>query len=476
MNIFISHSSVNAGLAQKLCRDIEVAGHKCFIAPRDIRLGHEYASEIVIGIDNSDVMVLLLSKEANESPHILREVERAVSKSIPIILYKLEEVELSKSMEYFLMTHQWISASEAGFVEIVKSINELAGAKSKDNAKEYDKGVTTIQGEKKEKKIIPIAIGVAALVISVAIVVGSFILKSDNDEKVKDGTNSTTQQSYEANTNSSSEGDKILTEIKVGDEVVFGKYNNEDIVWYVLKVSEEGEEAILLSKNILTMKGFNPSKEKNCGEYDGESQYFSDSPANTDMEIQAHAFGENSWETSTIRKWLNSMDEHVGYDDVIPEARRFTDYSNGYDEEPGFLYNFTEKEREAIVEKTITTTGNIFSDKEEIVTQDKVFLLSLEEVDWLKEAGISLYAEPTVEAIAQDKSSTYKGTIQEGYGTDTLLWRLRTPVEGSPSKCYLVSIDCADEPISDDFYVSVDGYGIRPAITVDLKSGIIRKE
>ena len=455
MNIFISHSSVNAGLAQKLCKDIEDAGHKCFIAPRDIRLGHEYASEIVIGIDSSDVMVLLLSKEANESPHILREVERAVSKSIPIILYKLEEVELSKSMEYFLMTHQWINATEAGFAEIVKSINELDGNKSIDeNVKNNNIEQKSINrtnnsvnistdNKIKKKYLLPIVVGLSALVISLAIIAGSLIVKSGGNNKSNKNIVQSDKQSGEENhqsdeaddSNTYSDSENVATEVKVGDEVVFGRYNNADIVWYILKISDDGKEAVLISKDILTMKGFSPSKEKICGEYNGESQYFSDSPARTDMKIQAHAFGDNSWENSTIRAWLNSSDKKVAYQDIIPESIRFTDNSNGYDEEPGFLYNFTEEEINAIVEKNITTDGNIFSDKDTIETQDKVFLLSVDELEWFEGTGIKLYAKPTAEAVEQDKSTTYKGTMQEGYETDTLLWRLRTPVEDSPSKC-----------------------------------------
>ena len=476
MNIFISHSSVNAGLAQKLCKDIEDEGHKCFIAPRDIRLGHEYASEIVIGIDSSDVMVLLLSKEANESPHILREVERAVSKSIPIILYKLEEVELSKSMEYFLMTHQWINASEAGFAEIVKSINELAGIKTADNKVENVKADTTTKNKK--KNILPIVVGGSALVISVAIIVGSFIVKSGNagsEKEDKEGTSISSQQSDELDTNISSNNENVVTKVKVGDEVVFGRYNNADIVWYVLKTSDDGKEAVLISKDILTMKGFNASKEKTCGKYNGESQSFSDSPAKTDMKIQAHAYGENSWEISTIRTWLNSSEKNVIYTDIIPESRRFTDGVNGYDKEPGFLYGFTEEERNIIIEQTIKTEGNMFSDKEIIETQDKVFLLSLDELEWFEGTGISIYAKPTTEAIAQDKSVTYTGTMREGYETDTLLWRLRTPVEDSPSKCYMVSIDSASAITDGSFYVSADGFGIRPAVTVDLTTDILKK-
>ena len=68
----------------------------------------------------------MLSKESNTSPHVLREVERAVSKNIPIIVYKIENVQLSKSLEYFLMTHQWMDASdEKDFERIWESVDSL---------------------------------------------------------------------------------------------------------------------------------------------------------------------------------------------------------------------------------------------------------------------------------------------------------------------------------------------------------------
>lgn len=108
MRIFISYSSKDSDEALAACKALEEGGNACFIAPRDIQPGKEYAEEIVNGIDAAEAMILLLSENSNRSPHVLREVERAVSKGIPILICKLEEVELSKSMEYFLMTHQWI--------------------------------------------------------------------------------------------------------------------------------------------------------------------------------------------------------------------------------------------------------------------------------------------------------------------------------------------------------------------------------
>ena len=103
MKVFISHSSRDAEKAKEICSIIEQNGHSCFFAPRDIRSGHEYAEELINGIDACGTMLLLLSENSNASPHVLREVERAASRKIPIMVYKLEEVQISRSMEYFLI-------------------------------------------------------------------------------------------------------------------------------------------------------------------------------------------------------------------------------------------------------------------------------------------------------------------------------------------------------------------------------------
>ena len=103
-DIFISYASEEIELAKSVCRLLENNGVSCFIAVRDICVGHEYAEDIVNAIDNAKAMVLLLSKNSNESP--------AVSHNVPVIVYMIEQVELNKSMEYFLMTHQWITDYE----------------------------------------------------------------------------------------------------------------------------------------------------------------------------------------------------------------------------------------------------------------------------------------------------------------------------------------------------------------------------
>lgn len=108
--VFVSHASDDRGRAEALAQQLEATGHRCWIAPRDVRPGHEYGEEIVRGIENSKCVVLLLSGPANDSTFVRREIERAVSKGKPIFPLRLTDVSPSAALELFISSVQWIDA------------------------------------------------------------------------------------------------------------------------------------------------------------------------------------------------------------------------------------------------------------------------------------------------------------------------------------------------------------------------------
>lgn len=122
--VFISYSSKDANVANMAVALLEERGHRCWIAPRDIRPGQEWAEAIIDGIRGSDVFVLIFSQNANASPQILREVERAVNAGIAIIPFRIEDVGPEGSLEYFMSVPHWLDAL-SGPVE--DHIDKLAG-------------------------------------------------------------------------------------------------------------------------------------------------------------------------------------------------------------------------------------------------------------------------------------------------------------------------------------------------------------
>jgi TIR domain len=107
---FISYSTQDKAAADATCAALEASGVRCWIAPRDITPGAEWGEAIIDAINQCRALILIFSAHANESPQIRREVERAVSKGIPIIPMRIQDIVPARSLEYFIGTVHWLDA------------------------------------------------------------------------------------------------------------------------------------------------------------------------------------------------------------------------------------------------------------------------------------------------------------------------------------------------------------------------------
>ena len=124
-DVFVSYASQDAAVAQKACSALESAGFRCWIAPRDVVPGTLYADGIVGAIDESRILVLILSKDAVASAHVGKELERATSKRHTIIALRLDTAPLTRAFEYFLNESQW---SDVGAGNADAAIEKLVAA------------------------------------------------------------------------------------------------------------------------------------------------------------------------------------------------------------------------------------------------------------------------------------------------------------------------------------------------------------
>jgi TolB-like protein/Flp pilus assembly protein TadD len=120
--VFLSHASQDSAIALSVCEALERAGMTCWIAPRDVTPGAFYADEIVHAIDTARAIVLILSENAAASPHVLREVERAVSKRHPVISLRIDQAPLPVGLEYFLNTSHWLDASKCEIASVIQKL------------------------------------------------------------------------------------------------------------------------------------------------------------------------------------------------------------------------------------------------------------------------------------------------------------------------------------------------------------------
>ena len=109
-DVFISYSSKDKAAADAACNVLERNGVRVWIAPRDILPGVGWAESLIAAINNARVMVLVYSSNANSSPQIEREVERAINKGLPVVPFRVEDVAPSATLEYFISETHWLDA------------------------------------------------------------------------------------------------------------------------------------------------------------------------------------------------------------------------------------------------------------------------------------------------------------------------------------------------------------------------------
>lgn len=76
-DVFVSYASQDAAVANSIVENLESQGLKCWIAPRDVKPGAQYADAIVRAINDAKAVVLVMSASAVDSAHVAREAERA---------------------------------------------------------------------------------------------------------------------------------------------------------------------------------------------------------------------------------------------------------------------------------------------------------------------------------------------------------------------------------------------------------------
>lgn len=256
---------------------------------------------------------------------------------------------------------------------------------------------------------------------------------------------------------------KLLSSLPVGAKVkdIPTTYNEKPILFTVMEHNHTGDPAgstALVTSNIITLKCFDAIE---AGSSDSDRR----------------SCGNNRYLYSNLKLWLNS-DKAAGKwysaqhsTDAPPNnGNGWTNY-NEYEQEAGFLTNFSAQLKAALMTVTKRVAKNTVTDggSYEDVTQ-KIFLLSNTEVGLMNENSI---AEGSIYALFNTASNriaypTSEAVAKSEYKSDGLAagkpwwWWLRTPYA---SRSYSArGVDTDGTPYS---YRADNGFaGVRPACVV----------
>ena len=111
--VFISHANEDRLLAQRVVQGLESSGVDCWIAPRDIPPGSDYADALDDAILNSRAVVFLLSAHSAASSSFCRaELEIARTESKTIVPVRLNQTAITKGLRIYLSGRQWLDATD----------------------------------------------------------------------------------------------------------------------------------------------------------------------------------------------------------------------------------------------------------------------------------------------------------------------------------------------------------------------------
>lgn len=110
IKIFISYSSKERNIADKVKLYLQSIGMDCWMAPNSISPGSNYTKEIPTAISNSNAVVLILSKFAQESNWVPKEIDSAINKGVKIIPLQIDDKPLNEQFGFMLSQSQRIDA------------------------------------------------------------------------------------------------------------------------------------------------------------------------------------------------------------------------------------------------------------------------------------------------------------------------------------------------------------------------------
>lgn len=115
---------------EAICHVLEQNGIKCWIKKRDLKVS-DTIEKVTESIKSSQSFILVYSKDAVNSNHVNTEIDFAKSANIPILLFKIDDVEKPKDLKDV----HWLDAypnPEENFKNLVMDTAKLIGKKIDD--------------------------------------------------------------------------------------------------------------------------------------------------------------------------------------------------------------------------------------------------------------------------------------------------------------------------------------------------------
>ena len=109
-DVFISHSTAGKLTADAICNELESLGIRCWILPRDLKVGLSSDQSIANAVASCRIMIVVFADYASRSDRIERQLESAYNNGVMIIPFRSESTEMVSASESTPDSVHWLDA------------------------------------------------------------------------------------------------------------------------------------------------------------------------------------------------------------------------------------------------------------------------------------------------------------------------------------------------------------------------------
>jgi len=168
-DIFVSYSSKDKAVADTIVASLEKNNIRCWYAPRDIKPGDDWGSAITAAIEDSKLFLIIFSGNSNQSQRVLDEVNFAISEEIPILPFRIENLDPVGAMKLHLSSRHWLDAYEPSWEvhikKLVSDVSTILEVKIEEERIQLPDGVEKVQHQEKKRKWVKILVVLSAVLI-----------------------------------------------------------------------------------------------------------------------------------------------------------------------------------------------------------------------------------------------------------------------------------------------------------------------
>ena len=129
-DVFISCTSTEVKIAERLSAYLEYYNVQCFVANRDLPADVPWTQGIAEAIKNSKMMIAIFTEDFNSGTWMDGELKTAVDASVPILTFRLSDVPYGETKADFLKGTAFVDGTndiEGNFPKLYEEVCNLLG-------------------------------------------------------------------------------------------------------------------------------------------------------------------------------------------------------------------------------------------------------------------------------------------------------------------------------------------------------------